>query len=110
MNDQDHEREDQLLAEGAYGPAVTNNLEKALPYKATCRDEECLMHLSPARFATYEDRATAVGQHRIRTGHKVDMPRPPGDQCPHCKAHAVRPTQVQADTVMACGRCDRIIT
>jgi hypothetical protein len=42
-------------------------------YTAACRNETCLWHRAPAEFTDYGERASAVGQHRVQTGHHVDM-------------------------------------
>lgn len=42
-------------------------------YIAKCRTETCLWNQSPPRFTDYGERATAVGKHRITTGHTVDF-------------------------------------
>lgn len=46
-------------------------------FLATCREPGCLMHESPAIFADYLDRQLAVGEHRVSTGHTVDMAEAP---------------------------------
>jgi hypothetical protein len=43
-------------------------------YTATCTESDCFWM---GMFSDYEDRARAVGKHRVKTGHNVEMNEDP---------------------------------
>jgi len=45
--------------------------EKPVTFMAKCLD--CPKPATPWEFQTYDARATWVGQHRLKTGHSVNM-------------------------------------
>jgi hypothetical protein len=93
---------------------MSNRVDLAFPYIATCRDPDCVWHNKPARFEDYLQRQIAVGEHRLSTGHRIDFTTATGgptvgheNDCPECKSDKHRnctgwAIDEDTDNVVAC--------